>query len=267
MTMHDPFTPLDPGARAGQRNGASCGSACGGPDVGAFVSCTAFRTTDAAALSAAICAYVAAHGVSCTAVAVNDEFTNNTRIFQPKDGWTVVFWPDYFVGFDVPAAAAITRDLHLLASVVFVADGGYWAHVLIENGETLDRFCCRPAQLCSHPSQPPVDAQDWRGNAVLLARKFGVTESALAPYLRNLDAEAEAAKPPKPGFFARFFAPAPPPFVAGAAFKDDEYDLDDYDVFADFWRRAGIHWPVDMELAEPAFCWRFGEDFAEKLPR
>ena len=257
---------LDPKAWAAQRSGASCGSACGGSSVGAFVSVTAFRTTDPAALSAAICAYVEAHGVSCTAVAVNDEFASNTLIFQPKDGWTVVFWPDYFVGFDVPAVVAITRELRLLASTIFVADGGYWAHVLIENGEELDHFCSHPTQLNTRPAGPPVDAQKWRGNAALLARKFAKAESALAPYLRDLDAEEAAAKPPKIGFFARFFAPAPPPFVAGPAFPDDEYDLDDYDVFVDFWRHAGIHWPADMELAAPAFCWRFGEDFADKLP-
>ena len=260
------MTMLDPKPCAEQRNGASCGSACGGTNVGAFVSVTAFHTTDAAALSAAICDYVQAHGVTCNAVAVNDEFANNTLIFNPNNGWTVVFWPDYFVGFDVPIATALCRELHLLASVVFVEDGGYWAHVLIENGETLDRFCCHPAQMHTNPAEPPVDPQKWRGNAALLARKFGVPEASVAPYLRDLDAEAEAAKPPKPGFFKRFFAPAPPRFFAGSAFKDDEYDLDDYDVFVDFWRRAGIHWPADMELAAPAFCWRFGEDFADKLP-
>lgn len=234
--------------------------------MGAFVSVTAFRTTDAAALSAAICGYATAHEVSCTAVAVNDNFANNTLIFVPKNGWSVVFWPDFFVGHDVPAVTAITRELRLLASVVFVEDGGYWAHVLIENGETLDRFCSRPTRMQTHPDEPPVDAQNWRGNAPLVARKLGVAEASIAPYLRDLDAEEEAARPPKRGFFARFFAPEPPPFAPGAAFSDDEYDVDDYDVFVDFWRRAGIHWPEDMELAAPAFCWRFGEDFSDKLP-
>ena len=232
--------------------------------MGAFVSATAFRTTDAAALSAAIGWYADAHGVACTAVAANDEFGSNTLIFAAKNGWTVVFWPDYFVGMDVPASQAISRELQLLASVVFVSNGSFWGHGLVERGETLDQFCPRPTAMAA--ADPAAHAQRWRGNAALLARKFAVPEAQLAPYLRHLDAEAEAAKPPKPGFFARFFAPEPPPFVAGPAFPDDEYDLDDYDVFVDFWRRAGIHWPAEMELAAPLFSWRFADDYAAKFP-
>ena len=258
---------LDPKACAGQRSSAGCGAGCGGSNLGACVSTTAFRTSDAAALSAAICGLAQAHDLGCTAVAVSDEFASNTLIFQPNNGWTVVFWPDNLVAQAVPIAVVLTRQLHLLASVVFVDDGGYWAHVLIEHGETLDQFCPRPGRVDPTPADAAEHLQKWRGDAALLARKFRVADELMAPYLRNLDAEAEAAKPPKPGFFARFFAPEPPPFVAGPAFPDDEYDLDDYDVYVDFWRRAGIHWPADMELAAPAFSWRFGGDYAAKLPR
>jgi hypothetical protein len=230
--------------------------------LGAFVHATAFRTADVAALSAAICRYAQAHAVATTEIPVSDEFGSNTLIFQAHEGWSVVFWPDFFLGHDVAAARALTAELNTLASVVFVEDGRYWAHVLVEKGEVVDRFCPHPARV-----EALAPAAEWRGNAALVAHKFGVQAADIAPYLRDLDAAAEAAKPPKPGFFARFFAPEPPPFAAGPAFPDDEYDLDDYDVFVDFWRRAGIHWPAEMELATPAFSWRFGEDYGEKLPR
>ena len=109
--------------------------------MGAFVSATAFRTTDAAALSAAICRYAAAHGVTCEDVAVSDDFGSNTLIFAPQNGWTVVFWPDQFVGLDVPTVVTLTRELHLLASVIFVDNGRYWAHVLVENGIEIEHAC------------------------------------------------------------------------------------------------------------------------------
>ncbi len=253
---------LDPKACNAQLTGASCGGSCGGPNLGAFVHTTAFRTADVAALSAAICRYAEAHGVVTTEVPVSDEFASNTLLFQPQNGWTVVFWPDYFLGHDVAAALALSRELHVVASVVFVEDGRYWAHVLVENGAVVDRFCPHPGRVAQI-----APAAEWCGEAALQAQKFGVPVADLAPYLRDLDAAAEAAKPPKPGFFARFFAPEPPPFAAGPAFPDDEYDLDDYDVFVDFWRRAGIHWPADMELATPAYSWRFADDYAEKLPK
>lgn len=229
--------------------------------MGAFVSRTAFRTNDAAALSAAIHAYVTRHGVACEPARVGDDFSASTLIFAPRGGWTVVSWPDAFVGHDVPAIEALTQELRLLASHVYVVDGKYWAHLLVERGDVLDEFCSHPQRLHGES----VDA--WRGNAELLARKFGVEASDVAPYLVDLDAAELAAKPPPPkGFLARFFAPEPPPFHAGRAFDDDEYDLDDYDVCVDFWRHAGIHWPEAMELASPAFCWRFAEDFGTKLP-
>ncbi len=234
--------------------------------MGAFVSATAFRTTDAAALSAAICRYAAAHGVTCEDVAVSDDFGSNTLIFAPQNGWTVVFWPDQFVGLDVPTVVTLTRELHLLASVIFVDNGRYWAHVLVEDGVEIDHFCPHPSRILAQSADWVRHVATWRGQAALLASKFGVPESSVAPYLRDLDAEAEAAKPAKPGFFARLFAGEPPPFVAGPAFPDDEYDLDDYDVYVDFWRHAGIHRPADMELASPAYSWRLGDDFAEKLP-
>lgn len=234
--------------------------------MGEFVSATAFRTSAAAALSEAVCRYAEAHGVACTPVSVSDEFASNTLIFAPQGGWTVVFWPDHFVGLEVAAAVALTRELDLLASVVFVADGKYWAHVLVEKGQEIDHFCPRPSRIPASSADAAQHTKKWRGSAALLAGKFGVPESSLAPYLRNLDAEAEAARPPKPGFFARFFAGEPPPFFAGPAFPDDEYDLDDCDVYVDFWRRAGIHRPAEMELAAPAYAWRFGDNFADKLP-
>jgi hypothetical protein len=229
--------------------------------MGAFVSRTAFRTNDAAAVSAAIHAYVIRHGVACEPGRVGDDFSASTLVFAPRGGWTVVSWPDAFVGWDIAAVEALTAELGLLASLVFVADGKYWAHVLVERGEIVDEFC-------SHPQRLHGESTDaWRGNPELLARKFGVEAADLAPYLVDLDAAAEAAKPAPPkGFWARMFAPEPPPFHAGPAFADDEYDLDDYDVCVDFWRRAGIHWPEAMELANPAFCWRFADDFGRNLP-
>ncbi len=235
--------------------------------MGAFVSTTAFRTDDAAAVSAAIARHVQAKGVACESVDVSDEFASNTLIFQPQNGWVVVFWPEQFVGLDVAAVEAVTQDLRLVASVVFVEDGRYWAHVLVENGAVVDQFSSRPARMTATVADAVGLSEAWRGDAAVLARKFAVSEAAIAPYLRNLDAEEAAAKPAKPSFFARFFAPEPAPFAAGPAFADDEYDLDDYDVFVDFWRHAGIHWPADMELAAPAFSWRFGEDYPEKLRR
>lgn len=259
------MTVLDPKPCAAQRNGTACGTGCGGAIVGAFVSATAFHTDDAAALSAAIARYAERRGVTCEAAEVSDDFSNNTLIFQPLNGWTVVFWPERFIGLDVAAVEAVTTELKLLASLVFVEEGRYWAHVLVENGDVVDQFCPRPTRMSSMAADAVGSSEAWKGSAALLARKFGVAETALAPYLRDLDQEAQAAKPAKVGFFARFFAPEPPPFVAGPAFPDDEYDLDDYDVFVDFWRRAGIHWPADMELAAPAYCWRFGDDYPEKL--
>lgn len=234
-----------------------------------LLSVTAFRTSDPAALSAAICRYAAEREVACTTVRVSDEFASNILIFSARGGWSVVFWPDAFVGIDLQLVQHLSRELQLLASLVFVAEGGAWAHVLLQRGAVLDCFSPQPSKLTGPGLAVLVAAHSWSGDAAVLARAFGVETSTIAPYLRDLDKELAALQPQPSGFWARFWArlapPEAPPFRPGRALPDDEYDLDDMLVFVDFWRRIGIHYPAEMELASPAYVWRFGGDCAEKL--
>jgi len=69
----------------------------------------------------------------------------------------------------------------------------------------------------------PPDAESWAGDPARFSEALGVDPETIARYLVAVDPDGEES--------------------LGKAFEDDEFEIDDYWVFTDMWRRMGITYP------------------------
>lgn len=196
--------------------------------MGYFLAVSAFRGLAPTELATAVCEYAREHDVGGELGDGEPGDPSTAVVYAPKDGWTVVLWPPYFNVHDVPLCSALSGTLGVVASTVHVVDDDYWVHTLCADGRVVDRFC----------SEPEVRPVGWEGDAEALARELGADGGVLRAYLTE----------PRPA----------------RAFPDDEFTLDDFWVFTDFWRRLGVPYPDDVGAYELAI--QFADDFGDRLP-
>jgi hypothetical protein len=206
--------------------------------VGEFLAVSAFRDASRDDLVDAVSAYVSKHGVAFDLVKDGSRRDVDAHLFPSANGWTVILWPPFFNFHDAPLCAAVSRELGVLVSTVNVDDGDFWTHILFDRGDVVDRFVSVPSYFGGSDDGP----ETWVGDAVRVSATLGTLPAQIAPYLVEVD-------PEKGGL--------------GKAFDDDTFDLDDYWVFTDMWRRMGITYP-DVGSYERVL--RFGEDFSRGLP-
>jgi hypothetical protein len=190
--------------------------------VGLFLATTAVRDTPIDALRDAIADWTAAAGESAEPTEEPHADDRDIAIATPAGGWTVVVWPTYFN--DVPAARDLSAALGTLVSSVHVYDGDFWVHTLCRGGELLDRFASVPDYF---EEDEEAMRRTFAGSAEAIGAAVGVEPDKLAPYLVHLGVDDEPGK----------------------VRPEDEAELWDVWVFADFWRRLGIEYPARPDEA------------------
>jgi hypothetical protein len=208
-----------------------------------FLAVSAIRGVPTTKVAAAIKEVVGRHGVGLEPAQTNAaDDRRDVHLFAAHD-WTIVLWPQYFNIHDLPMAESLSAELSTVVSTIHVYDEQYWTHGLFEHGRRLDAFASRPRFFDEEVGAEPIDPTEWAGDAGLVARTVGVDPDVVAGYLVHMDA---------PG------APT------GKVNPDDDFPLDDFWVFVDFWRRLGIEYPADMGTAEAS--WRLSPGFDRRLP-
>jgi hypothetical protein len=179
--------------------------------MGGFLAVSAFQVDDPEAVLASAERFFAGRECAASRIGAAWPGDEDLQVYAPAGGWTVAFWPNRFTS--APAARAISAELGCLAVDVDVFDGDYWTHTLLRDGEVLDVFSSDPEEAEVSPGAPDV-----------IAAAMGVPVDWVQPYLVVVDDDESP----------------------GRAFADDQFEVDDPWVFADLWRRLGVHYPDDL---------------------
>jgi len=192
-----------------------------------FLATSAFQTEDLDAVLDAVPAFFRTNSWPTEQIPdIGTPTVDDVRIYAPENGWTVVVWPPSFS--EEPAARAMSGSLGVLASTVRVHDGDYWRHVLLRDGEVLDRFASMPDYFTDDPAEVARLRTKFGGDPAVVAAAVGCTTAQLAPYMVHVD-----------------FDPDGTPVQHGKAFPEDTSEVDSPWVFASFWRQFGPHYPQD----------------------
>lgn len=211
--------------------------------MGDFFAASAFRDAPVPAVAAAITRYAEAHEVACTAQSGHPaNESSDVMLYEPEGGWTVVIWPVYFNIHDVPACAAVSKELRCRAVTVNVYDGDFWSFEFFEAGNLIDRAAPRADYFAEDDDGAATLREQWRGDPEQVAATFGVPVDPLRPYYAYLGHED----------------------TPGKAHPDDQFSREDFWVFVDLWRRLGITYPVDPEAFVARL--RLAKVFGRKLP-
>lgn len=229
--------------------------------MGYFLSVSAVRGCSAEVLGDAISAVMAAHGVATEPSSGPPDPRTDLSIFAGTP-WTIVLWPEHFNVHDIAICAQLSKTFGTI-STVHTYDEEYWTHALCVDGNVIDRFCSMPGYFAKGPQESARLAAAWRGNATVLASTIGCDPARLSPYL--VHRPPQSGQPvPKPGLISRLFGAKTRPHAPVKAHAEDEFDLDNFWVFVDFWKQAGIPYPANMRKYDRVI--RLAEDFSDRLP-
>lgn len=229
--------------------------------MGYFLAVSAFRHSSTDQIGLSIVDFAREHGVECEVLDRTQRSYNegtDVTVFKSVKGWVTVLWPEYFNIHDFPVCQALSKINSTLVSTIHVYDSAYWAHGLFDRGVLLDRFSSLPDYFSHTDTEASRQKEEWRGNAQLIASTFDVEAETVEGYLVHLP----NPEPPRSSWFRR--RPPVPPTPTGTVHADDEFDISDFWVFTDFWRRLGIKYPDDLD--DWASRIRFLTPVAERLP-
>lgn len=213
--------------------------------MGSFLAVSAIMDRSPEQLAMAIQEYVSQFGVACgPARAQPQDSVADVLVFPAVGRWTVVLWPEYFTAHDISTCEALSRALDTIVSTLHVYDDDYWTHVLLNRGDAIDRFASIPDYFAETPTEANRLRAQWAGDPELLSSYFQVPAETIRPYLVQLNPEGSGP--------------------VGKAFADDEFEIEDFWVMTDFWRRLGIEYPSDV--GSPAIRLQLGNDFSNRLP-
>jgi len=233
--------------------------------MGYFLAVSAFQGSSVDQLAQAIQRYTAKFGVACETFSP-DQLVPSPRtdatVFAPIDEWTIVLWPEYFNTHDFPMCEALSERLSTLVSTVHVYDGDYWAHGLFEQGCLLDQFCSQPDYFAEDSETANLMKVKWQGDPETIASRFQIPVDAICGYLSHLPLPEDRVPQSRPLF--SFLKRRKPSVFDRKVKPDDDFGLDNFWVFTDFWRSLGIHYPDDM--TKWAKRLRFANDFTKHLP-
>ena len=230
--------------------------------MGHFLACSALRDVDIHEVAGLFAEYARSYGVAVDRIDQINESTKDTEMalfFAGDNSWSTVLWPEYFNIHDIGTALYLSEKLECLVSTVHVYDGDYWTHVLVENGAVLDRFASLPEYFVSDEKSAAQLRERWRGRPQVLSSRLGVSVDQIQGYLVH----AMQPAPERRGWwpFRRIKQNAAP---TGKVFEEDEFSLDDFWVFVDFWRRLGIVYESSPDSAAVRII--LSRNFEDKLP-
>lgn len=233
--------------------------------MGYLLAVSAFQDLTVERLTRAIQQYAARYDVACAVFhpgQAEPSPRTDATVFSITDGWTIVLWPEYFNIHDFPICETLSEQLSTLVSTVHVYDEDYWAHGLFERGQLLDQFCSKPECLAEDSETVNRMKVKWQGNPKVIASRFRVPVDAIGGYLVHLSPSDEGAS--QSGSFFSFLKRRKPRVSDSKVKPEDDFGLDNFWVFTDFWRSLGIHYPDDM--TKWVRLLRFTSDFSGKLP-
>lgn len=213
--------------------------------MGGFLAVSAFLTEDAAGVQAAAERFFTAHDCASEPIGPGQPGDEDLQIYPPVGGWTVALWPNHFTGAAV--VPAISAELHCLASHVDIYDGDFWNHLLLSDGHIRDRFCSMPDYFTRDSAELDWLIARYAGHPSMIAAAVGRPVEQIAPYLVRVITKDDVTVSP-----------------IGKAFPDDQAELDDPQVFVDFWRRLGVRYPDDTAAGRGGL--RLAGDWRSKIP-
>jgi hypothetical protein len=167
--------------------------------VGFYLGCTAVRDEDVATVRDAVVRYAGGHGLRSEVTAGAGRPAEVASVYPPRDGWTVVIWPNDFAG-TWPVARSLSADLATAVSAVEVIAGSYWTHAAFDAGMEVDRFSVIPDNSVPFELEGNDEAtvqvrEALAGNASRLAAMFDRPAEVIQPYLGARPVLGPACRP------------------------------------------------------------------------
>lgn len=213
--------------------------------MGYFLAITAFQADSPNMVINACVDYLKAYGIGAEVLPATVPFNEETdaKVFAPKSGWCVILWPSYFNTNDFPLVRTVCSKAGLTASTVHVYDSDYWEHLFCIGPDELHQYCSRPHYWAGEADSEVELRLAYNSNPSKLCKALDIDTSNIQPYLIDTDDRE----------------------TWGKAFEDDEFELYDFWVFVDFWRRMGITFPPQFDK-DIASVIRITGDFMTTLP-
>lgn len=213
--------------------------------MGHFLAVSAFNTEKVDDVVTAICDYLNAHKAPAQRrmLPVNSDDYTDVIVYEPCGGWCVVLWPTYFCSHDFPLVRTVGDSLGKAASTIHVYDSDYWEHLFRYDSRDVHLFNSRPSYWAEDNAELTEQMSAYNSDPTELCVILTKDTSTVQPYLIDVDKEESPGK----------------------AFEDDEFSLDDFWVFVDFWRRLGISYPEQPDKNHAAVL-RLPSNFSEILP-
>jgi hypothetical protein len=101
-------------------------------------------------------------------------------------------------------------------------------------------------------------SDEWQGNPAAFAKRFKIQSDSIAGYFAQF-----RVRQPRRSILS-MFKRSQPQAPTGKVASDDEFDIDNFWVFTDFWTRLGILYPDDMSQWQKRI--RLHRKFNERLP-
>ncbi len=236
--------------------------------MGHFLAVSAVRTEDADLVCQAITDYCVGHGCSCDSrdpAGALDERTD-LSIHGAANGWVRVLWPSYFNIHDFALCRAISAEKRLTVSTVHVYDGDFWEHLFLDCGRIVHKFSSWPDYFAESPEDAARANAEWTGDPTALAEFAGIPAESISRYLVHVPVgpPAEGVKLGSAVIFLGDESEAAEPEPI-KAYEGDRFDLENFWVFTDFWRKLGIRYP-DPPSEGIVRVLRLSKRLADKLP-
>lgn len=212
--------------------------------MGYFLAVTAFHTGDVDAVSKSVIEYAQEYKVPASVVdkATQPNEKRNGLVFKSGKDWVIVLWPEYFNIHDAPLAQWVSKNKDMLVSTIGVYDGDYWCHGMYKSGEKIDSFCSIPTYWSNSKEQAKSDSERLKGNPKRVAKEFSIEPAKIEGYYTHLELGKDYSK----------------------VHQDDEFKVNNFWVFTDFWDELGINYPEDVSGFE--IMLDLTDKYGENLP-
>lgn len=208
--------------------------------MGHFLAVTAFQTDSPDQVADACLKYIRSHGVQAELLDPSAPYIERTdaQVFQPDNGWCRILWPPYFNLHDFTLVRDVCSVTGWAASTIHVYDSDYWDHLFRIGREDLHLYCSCPHYWQGESDEEVQRKLSYDSNPDKMCKALNLDVSTITPYLVDTAKIDNSVK----------------------AFEDDQFELSDYWVLADFWKRMGINYP-DPGEAKVAALLRLSDDF------
>lgn len=235
--------------------------------MGHFLAVSAIRSEDEGHVQNAIIQYCASHGVKCN-LRENIEQTSPERdaqVYASHNGWIRVLWPEYFNIHDFPLCEQLSKEMSVAVSTIHVYDDDFWEQLFVSSGEILHRFSSWPDYFAESAEDAAEARKQWKGDPTQLVSFLGIPEDTISRYLVHLPLEPQQPRPAeRRGLLGWFKKAQPVEPTPVKAYDSDEFPLDFFWVFVDFWNKLGITYPDPPDSLSSAL--RLDRRFGAKLP-